>query len=156
MPRIQHSVRIGRPPAEVFAITNDIDRWRELFNEYNQSRVIRREEAGRFTKLVFRLTDRDGNEWQSWRVLDHQDLIATAQREAPLYPFKYMHLTWTYEPTPEGTLMTWTQDFELDPKVEMPEAEVVQRMDAHGRGNQERIKGLIESGAVAVAPGSAS
>ena len=148
MPRIQHSVTIGRPPAEVFEITNDIDNWSVLFNEYTGSRVVSRERAGRFTKLVFRLKNNEGSEWQSWRILDHEALEAIAQREDPLYPFTYMHLRWTYEPATGGTLMTWTQDFELDPAFDVPEATVVERMDAHGQGNQRRIKELIESGKV--------
>jgi aromatase len=149
MPRIQHTVQIARPPAEVFAVTNDIDNWRVLFNEYNDSEVLRREDAGRFTKLVFRLRNKDGASWQSWRLLDHVDLVAVAQREQPLFPFRYMHLTWTYQPVDGGTLMTWTQDFELDPALATPLEEVTARMDAHGRDNQVRIKQLIESGAVA-------
>lgn len=148
MPRIQHSVHIARPPAEVFAITNDIDSWKVLFNEYGESKVLRREEAGRFTKLVFRLTNNEGNEWQSWRLLDHDELVAIAQREEPLFPFQYMHLTWTYVAEDDGTRMTWTQDFELDPAFDVPPDTVVARMDAHGRDNQVRIKGLIESGSV--------
>jgi aromatase len=156
MPRIQHSVQIARPPAEVFAVTNDIDKWRVLFNEYNESEVLRREDAGRFTKLVFRLRNKEGAAWQSWRLLDHQDLVAIAQREDPLYPFTYMHLTWTYQPVDGGTLMTWTQDFELDPALDMPLETAVARMDAHGRGNQVRIKELIESGAVPAATGTAA
>jgi len=141
-------VHIARPPAEVFAITNDIDNWKVLFNEYGESKVLRREEAGRFTKLVFRLTNNEGNEWQSWRLLDHDELVAIAQREDPLFPFQYMHLTWTYLAEDDGTRMTWTQDFELDPAFDVPPATVVARMDAHGRDNQLRIKGLIESGSV--------
>ncbi len=152
MPRIQHSMHINRPPAEVFEVTNDVDNWQVLFNEYSQSQVVKREEAGRFTKLVFRLRSREGGEWQSWRLLDHQELVAIAEREEPLYPFKYMHLKWTYTPTPEGTLMTWTQDFELDPDLDVPEPVVVERMDGHGRENQQRIKQLIESGSVHASP----
>jgi aromatase len=148
VPRIQHSVQIARPPAEVFEVTNDIGNWRTLFNEYAESEVLRREQAGRFTKLVFRLRNNEGAAWQSWRLLDHQDLIAVAQRQDPLYPFRYMHLTWTYEPVDGGTWMTWTQDFELDPAFDMPADEVARRMEAHGRENQQRIKGLIESGSV--------
>lgn len=155
MPRIRHRITIARPPDEVFAVTNDIDRWKELFNEYLESTVLRREDSGRFTKLTFRLRNNDGGEWQSWRILDRQDLVAVAQREDPLYPFAYMHLTWTYRPVVGGTEMTWTQDFELDPAFEVPEATVVERMDAHGRDNQHRIKGLLESGAVRPQPGPA-
>lgn len=150
MARIQHSVQINRPPADVFEITNDIDNWRILFDEYNHSEVLSRQEAGRFTKLVFRLTNKDGQTWTSWRILDHQDLVAIAQRHDPLFPFVYMHLTWTYEPVDGGTLMTWTQDFEIDPAFEVPEHVAAERMEQHGKHNQQRIKGLIESGAAAL------
>ena len=117
-----------------------------LFNEYQESEVLRREEAGRFTKLVFRLRNKEGSSWQSWRLLDHQDLIVVAQRQDPMYPFTFMHLTWTYEDLNHGTLMTWTQDFELDPAFDKPADKVAEWMAAHGRDNQARIKNLIESG----------
>jgi aromatase len=63
-----------------------------------------------------------------------------------------MHLTWTYRPVAGGTEMTWTQDFEVDPAFEMEPSVVATRMDAHGRENQHRIKGLLESGAVRPRP----
>lgn len=150
MPRIQHTIEIMKPPAEVFTITNDIDNWKVLFNEYGHSEVIKREEAGRFTRLVFRLRDNSGSEWQSWRILDHETLTTFAEREEPLFPFSYMHLKWTYQPIAGGTLMTWTQDFEIDPAFDVPEETVKQRMDAHGKGNQQRIKEQIESGIATV------
>lgn len=156
MPRITSSVTIGRPPREVFDLTNDIERWSVLFDEYHESRVTRREEAGRFTKLVFRLKNPEGFEWQSWRLLDHEELVAIAERESPLFPFKYMHLKWTYQPVAEGTFMTWTQDFEADPACGIPEGVMAERMEAHGRENQQRIKQLIESGLVATAPASSA
>jgi aromatase len=63
-----------------------------------------------------------------------------------------MHLTWTYRPVADGTEMTWTQDFELDPAFPVEPSVAVTRMDAHGRENQRRIKGLLESGAVRPRP----
>lgn len=156
MPRLSHSVVIGREPGELFALTNDIDKWSVLFDEYNESRIVKREEAGRFTKLTFRLKNREGFEWQSWRLLDHDDLIAIAEREDPLFPFKYMHLKWTYTQVPDGTRMTWTQDFEIDPKSGLEEAAVAARLEAHGLENQKRMKELIESGAVDSVATSAS
>lgn len=150
MPRIRHSVEIKKPAAEVFAVTNDIDNWKNLFNEYGHSEVIKREEAGRFTRLVFRLRNLEGSEWQSWRILDHERLMAIAERDEPLFPFIYMHLKWTYEGVGGGTLMTWTQDFEVDPALGVPEQEVAARMDAHGKENQRRIKAFLESDARSV------
>lgn len=149
MPRIQHSVHINRPPLQVFEITNEIDKWTVLFDEYGQSEIISKEDCGRFTKLVFRLRNNEGAEWQSWRILDHKELVAIAQREAPLHPFRYMHLTWTYTPDEGGTLMTWTQDFELDPAYGVLESKVVAQMNNHGMKNQQRIKHILESSASA-------
>lgn len=145
MPRIQHSIDINRRPVDVFAITNDIDNWHSLFDEYGFSQVIKRENSGRFTKLVFRLRNNDGAEWQSWRILDSVELVAIAERDEPLFPFRYMHLKWTYTPVGNGTRMTWTQDFELDPAADIPEAAAMARMDAHGRENQQRIKRILEA-----------
>jgi aromatase len=147
MPRIQHHVFIDRPPATVFAVTNDIDRWTELFDAYTHSEVLAREDAGRFTKLTFRLRNREGFDWRSWRILDHHALVSVSEREFPLYPFAFMHLRWTYEPEGTGTLMTWTQDFELDPAFSVPVERMRERMDAHGHHNQARIKAHLEAAA---------
>jgi aromatase len=151
MPRVQARIAVQRPPREVFEITNDIDRWNVLFKEYAGSEVLERQDAGRFTKLVFRLKNNEGQEWVSWRILDHQDLVAIAERQEPLYPFVYMHLKWLYEPLPDGgTLMNWVQDFEMDPRHDAPREQVIAYMERHGAENQARIKSLLESGAVTV------
>ncbi|MBE3561756.1 MAG: SRPBCC family protein [Ktedonobacteraceae bacterium] len=146
MPRIQHSITIRQNPRKVFEITNDIDRWPLLFKEYHGAQVLKREGGGRFTRLVFQLTNDEGNSWRSWRLLDHEELVAIAQRDEPLYPFSYMHLKWDYAEVPEGTKMTWTQDFELDPAYDVPLPTVLERMKAHTRENQQHIKEQIESG----------
>lgn len=148
MPHIQHSIIIHQRPQTVFNITNDIERWPILFNEYSGARVLTREEAGRFTKLVFQLRNEEGSSWRSWRLLDHQERQAIAEREDPLYPFQYMHLKWTYTQVPEGTLMTWTQDFEMDPKFDVALSTVIERMKSHTQENQQHIKELIETGKV--------
>lgn len=145
MPRIQHSIHIGRPPATVFEVTNDIDRWTELFDAYLHSEVLTREDSGRFSKLTFRLRNTEGFDWRSWRILDHEDLVAISAREEPLFPFLYMHLRWTYRPAGDGTLMTWTQDFEVDPAHPISGTDMRDRMNVHGHKNQRRIKAFLES-----------
>jgi aromatase len=148
MPRIENSIVIAADPQVVFDVTNDIARWSEIFDEYSQAKVLSEEREGRWTEIVFELTNEEGASWRSWRILDHRDLLAVAERRDPLYPFRYMHLRWTYEPAPEGTLMTWIQDFELDEKFEVPLETVLERMNTHTRQNQAGIKQKIESGAV--------
>ena len=146
MPRIQHSITISENPRKVFEIINEIERWPILFNEYHGAKILTREDDGRYTKLIFQLTNGEGNSWRSSRLLDHKELVATAEREEPLYPFLYMHLKWTCEAAPEGTKMTWTQDFEIDPKVDTPLSAILDRMNAHTRENQQSIKEKIETG----------
>jgi aromatase len=146
MPRIQNSIIIREQPRKVFEIINDIERWPHLFNEYHGAKVLEHEEEGRYTKIVFQLTNEEGNTWRSARLLDNRELVATAEREEPLFPFVFMHLKWACEPHPEGTLMTWAQDFEIDPKVETPLPVTLDRMNKHTRENQQNIKEKIEAG----------
>ncbi|KOG40808.1 SRPBCC family protein [Streptomyces resistomycificus] len=148
MPRIENSIVIGADPRLVFDVTNDIARWSEIFDEYSHAKVLSEERDGRWTEIVFELTNEEGAGWRSWRILDHRELVAVAERRDPLYPFAYMHLRWSYQEVPEGTLMTWIQDFELDDRFEVPLATVLERMNTHTRHNQAGIKQKIESGAV--------
>ncbi|MFD6418208.1 SRPBCC family protein [Streptomyces sp. NPDC060194] len=148
MPRIENSIVIAADPRQVFDITNDIERWSEIFNEYSKARVVSEERDGRWTEIVFELTNEEGATWRSWRILDHRELVAVAERRDPLFPFGFMHLRWTCTPDPAGTLMTWIQDFELDPEFTVPLETVLERMNLHTRENQAGIKQKIESGAV--------
>ncbi|MEK4069827.1 SRPBCC family protein [Peribacillus sp. FSL R5-0717] len=143
MPRIKNSILIQENIEKVFNITNDIKNWNLLFNDYHESRILSSEKEGRFTKIVFELSNSDST-WKSYRLLDHKEYTAIAQRIEPMFPFLYMHLTWKYERHPEGTLMTWIQDFELDSNFKEPLDKVVQRMDRHTKENQEKIKNIIE------------
>jgi len=148
MPRIENSIVIGADARLVFDVTNDIARWSEIFDEYSDAKVVSQEREGRWTEIVFELTNDEGASWRSWRILDHRELVAVAERRDPLYPFRYMHLRWTCRPVPEGTLMTWIQDFELDEKFDVALDTVLERMNTHTRQNQAGIKQKIESGAV--------
>ncbi|QUC61861.1 SRPBCC family protein [Streptomyces sp. A2-16] len=148
MPRIENAIVIGADAELVFDLTNDIARWSEIFDEYSDAKVLSEEREGRWTEIVFELTNEEGASWRSWRILDHRELVAVAERRDPLYPFRYMHLRWSYEPVPEGTAMTWVQDFELDEKFPVPLETVLERMNTHTRHNQAGIKRKIESGDV--------
>jgi aromatase len=149
MPRIQHSILIDSAPKTVFEVTNDIDRWTELFDSYVVSEVLTREDAGRFSKLTFRLRNTEGQEWRSWRILDHLELVSISEREEPRYPFTFMHLRWVYLSEDGGTRMIWILDFELDPDLAEREQTMIEHMDDHGRQNQLRLKSMLESGQLA-------
>ncbi|MEU5953057.1 SRPBCC family protein [Streptomyces sp. NPDC047525] len=147
MPRIENRVVIEADARSVFDITNDIGRWPDLFDEYSHAKVVSQERDGRWTEILFELTNPEGSTWSSWRLLDHRELTAVAERRDPLFPFRYMHLKWSYQQVPEGTLMTWVQDFEVDDAFDVPLPTVVERMQLHTRQNQTGIKRKIESGA---------
>jgi len=102
MPRAEQSIIISGDPDQIFAITNDIERWPDLFVEYRHARVLTSHRSERFAKLEFELGNAEGQTWCSWRILDYQERIAIAQRETPMFPFRYMHLTWLYKPVEGG------------------------------------------------------
>ncbi len=145
MPQAKASITIHGDADRIFAITNDIARWPELFKEYNSARILTSQRDGRFAKLEFELTNEEGQTWQSWRILDFQERMAIAQRGTPKFPFLYMHLTWLYEPVENGVRMTWIQDFEMDPKAPVTNEQALVRMVSHMQNNQEHFKQVLES-----------
>jgi aromatase len=144
MPQAQASIVIAGDPDQIFAITNDIARWPELFKEYNSANVLSFQRNGRFARIEFELTNEDGETWQSWRMLDFAKREAIAARGTPKFPFHYMHLTWTYEPVEGGVRMTWIQDFEMDPAAPVTNEQVMIRMTNHMEKNQEHFKQVLE------------
>ena len=145
MPQAQASIVIAGDPDQIFAITNDITRWPELFKEYRGAKVLSFQRNGRFARIEFELTNEEGETWQSWRILDFEKREAIAQRGTPKFPFHYMHLTWTYEPVAEGVRMTWIQDFEMDPAAPVTNEQVLVRMTNHMEKNQEHFRQVLES-----------
>jgi aromatase len=145
MPQARASIWIAAPPDEVFAITNDVARWPDLFSEYRGATVLSSEGEGRFAKLVFELSNKEGERWRSWRILDHRERVAIAQRGEPKFPFLYMHLTWTYEPSGGGVQMTWLQDFEIDPAAPVTNEQALGRMTDHMAKNQVHFKEVLEA-----------
>ncbi len=145
MPQAQSSIVIRGDADKIFAITNDIARWPELFHEYRQAKVLSFDRFDRFAKVVFQLTNAEGETWQSWRILDFQERMAIATRGTPKFPFLYMHLTWTYESVEDGVRMTWLQDFEMDPKAPVTNEQVVINMNNHMQENQKHFKEILEA-----------
>lgn len=137
-----NKIVISADIATVFDLTNDIERWPELFNEYTSARVLSR--TG--NEITFELTNNENRTWQSSRIIDREHWLATATRGEPRLPFKFMHLRWLYRPVPEGTEMTWEQFFEMDPASGIANAQAVERITEHSQVNMERIKGIIEAG----------
>ncbi|MEW5801728.1 MAG: SRPBCC family protein [bacterium] len=146
--RIENSIVIEADKAAVFDLTNDIARWPELFtHEYEKAEVLKKEG----NRITFRLTtfpeeDHGRMSWISWRDIDRENWRAHAERQEPLYPFKFMHIDWTYEDVPEGVKMTWVQRFEMDPACGHTDEGVAHHLNEGTRVQMKKIKEKIEEG----------
>ncbi|MEV4758549.1 SRPBCC family protein [Micromonospora sp. NPDC049559] len=141
----ENSIVIAAPFELVWWRTNDVARWTELFTEYAEVEVLER--AGETVR--FRLTmypDENGAVW-SWvseRTTDAERREVHAHR-VETGPFEYMRIHWRYEELPEGTRMTWTQDFSMRPTAPVDNAWMTERINANSRVQLEIIRDRIEA-----------
>ena len=141
MGHTSNSILIKAPYEKVFDISNDIERWTELFGgEYKEAKILKREG----NKLTFKLTDDEGNSWQSFRLLFKENNFAYAQKLPPEFPFNYMKIIWLYTPKVDGTLMTWIQDFSMSEKAKYNDTQVEELINKHSQENLEIFKRIIE------------
>ena len=142
MGHTRNLIVINAPYSQVFETSNHIERWTELFGgEYVKADVLER----RGNEITFRLTDNDGKSWVSKRWLFKELKLAYAERHDPMFPFKYMKIVWFYTPTPEGILLTWIQDFEMDPEfTKFSEGQIEGFINEHSRHNLKIFKEVIE------------
>ena len=142
MGHTKNSIVIDAPYDMVFDISNDIERWTELFGgEYTGSEILSREG----NRIEFRLTNREGQSWTSFRLLYKEHKFAYAQKNEPTFPFKYMKIIWLYTEVEDGILITWIQDFEKDPKFEkFSEEQIEGLVNEHSQDNLKIFKKVIE------------
>jgi aromatase len=95
-------------------------------------------------KLTFRLTNKNGNSWKSYRLLFKDDRFAYASRVEPMFPFEYMKIMWLYRDVEGGVEMTWVQDFKMDKKAKYTDAQVEELINKHSQENLKRFKDIIE------------
>ncbi|PIQ89216.1 MAG: polyketide cyclase [Candidatus Omnitrophica bacterium CG11_big_fil_rev_8_21_14_0_20_42_13] len=143
-----NSILINAPYDKVYDISNDIPRWTELFGtEYKEAKIVKKEG----NKITFRLTDDEGNSWQSFRMLYKENHLAYAEKEDPKFPFEYMKIIWLYTPTPEGIIMSWIQHFTMDKKAKYNDEQVEGFINKHSQDNLKIFKRVIEEEAGAKA-----
>jgi len=140
MAHTANSIVINAPYEKVFDISNDIGRWKELFDEYTESEVL--ETTG--NKIVFKLTHKNGNSWKSYRLLFKDDWFTYASKIEPMFPFEYMKIVWLYRQLPDGVQMTWIQDFKMDAKAKFTDEQVEEMINKHSRDNLVLFKDIIE------------
>ena len=141
MGHTNNAILINAPYVKVFDISNDIERWTELFGgEYTEAKIVKREG----NKLIFQLTDNEGRSWQSFRLLFKDNYFAYAQKLPPEFPFAYMKIIWLYTPQDDGIVMTWIQDFHMDEKAPFNDDQVEEMINKHSQENLKIFKRIIE------------
>lgn len=135
-----NSIVINASYDKVFDVSNDIARWKELFNEYTDSQVL--EKKG--NKITFKLTRQDGNSWESYRLLFKENKFAYAERVKPQFPFEYMKIIWLYREVEGGTEMAWIQHFTMDKNAKFDDQKVEDLINEHSRTNLKLFKEIIE------------
>lgn len=138
---IQNDINVEAPADFVLKVSNDLERWPLMMEDYREVRVLRQEGL----KIWFRLTHASGAEWTSWRLISPEGYFAIAERWDPRLPFEFMQLIWRYERIDEySTRMIWTMAFELPSANSHEEDESESRFAEHAVRNQGRMKLFIE------------
>lgn len=144
----ENSIVIDAPFALVWDMTNDVDNWPNLYTEYADAKVIKREDG----VITFRLTmhpDENGQTW-SWvseRRPDRDKREVHAHR-VETGPFEYMDIYWSYADEPGGGVrMTWIQDFHMKPQAPVDDDQMTERLNTNTPIQQKVIKERIEAAA---------
>jgi len=156
----ENSILINRNVLEVFTITNNLENWTELFNDYESVTLLDHVTEGKKETLRFEIRafphdhedgdddDSDSHIWRSQREIDWENLVAVARRETP-FPFERWKLTVKYEARPDGqTLMTWVQDFNMDPRSSHTDEEIAEWINKESKSELEQMKQRIEAWAM--------
>ncbi|MFG2120875.1 methyltransferase [Streptomyces sp. NPDC048710] len=142
--RTDNSIVVNAPFELVWDVTNDIESWPELFSEYAEAEILRRDDDGIDFRLKTR-PDANGNvwEWVSHRAPDKESRTVTAHR-IETGPFAYMNLNWTYRAVAGGTEMRWVQQFDMKAEAPFDNEHMTAHLNTTTRANMERIKKIIE------------
>jgi aromatase len=141
---VDNSVLIDADFDRVWEMTNDVERWPELFTEYAKAEILARDGD----TVRFRLTmhpDENGIAW-SWvseRTLDRSARRVVARRIEP-GPFEFMDIEWTYTPEGTGTRMRWVQDFRMRADAPIDTAAMTHRINTNTVVQMDIIRRKVE------------
>ncbi|WP_329132242.1 SRPBCC family protein [Streptomyces sp. NBC_01476] len=154
--RTDNRIVIAAPRELTWQLTNDLERWPQLFSEYAAVEILQRDGD----TVTFRLTmhpDENGTVW-SWvseRDMDH-DTFTVEARRVETGPFEYMNIRWEYEEVPGGTSMRWLQDFAMKPSAPVDDEGMTAHINRNSVIQMERIRDQVEAHAATAAAGSPS
>jgi aromatase len=141
MPIVRRSIIVDAPLAFTFEVSNRVEDWPQIMDDYSGVEILGREGA----KMFFRLHRSDGSSWVSWRVIHPDGAFALAERHEPRAPFRFMQHAWTYHALDGGrTEMTWEMHFGLPAADAERERAACAHIAASTERNQARMKAYIE------------
>lgn len=140
-----NTIEIAAPIGFVWAQTNELRDWPNLFSEYAAIEILDETE----TSATFRLTmhpDEQGRVW-SWiseRTWDREAGVVRARR-VEKGPFEFMNITWTYaELGPDRTEMRWVQDFQMREDAPVDTAWMTDNINRNSKVQMKLIKDQVE------------
>lgn len=141
----ENTIVIAAPLDLTWEMTNDLERWPELFSEYASVEVLDREGG----KVTFRLTmhpDENGQVWTwvSEREADRPSLTVRARR-VETGPFEYMDIAWHYQEVADGTSMRWVQDFAMKPTAPVDDEKMTAHINKNSKVQMELIREKVEA-----------
>ncbi|MFI6448782.1 SRPBCC family protein [Kitasatospora sp. NPDC050543] len=147
--RTENTVVIDAPMDLVWEMTNDIESWPQLFDEYAAAEILERSPDG---TIRFRLTmfpDEDGKVW-SWVSLRKPDVETRTVRahRVETGPFEFMNISWDYQEAEGGVRMRWVQEFHVRPEMPFGDAAMAEHLNTNTKVQMARIKKLVEEAAV--------
>jgi aromatase len=142
--RTDNSIVIAAPMQLVWDVTNDLERWPDLFTEYATAEILERQGH----TVRFRLTmhpDESGRIW-SWvseRTADPAARVVRAHR-VETGPFEFMNIEWTYRETDGGIEMRWRQHFQMKPTAPVDDDRMEDTINQNSRRQMAIIRDKIE------------
>ncbi|WP_333774880.1 SRPBCC family protein [Streptomyces sp. IBSBF 3136] len=151
----QNEITIAAPLDLVWDMTNDLERWPQLFSEYASVEILSQEGK----KTTFRLTmhpDENGTVW-SWVSEREPDRSARTvrARRVETGPFAHMDILWQYEEVPAGTRMVWTQDFAMKPDAPVDDDWMTDNINRNSKVQMALIRDKVEKAATGHRPAPA-
>jgi aromatase len=140
----ENTIVIAAPIELVWRMTNDVEQWPQLFTEYAEAQVLQRDGD----TVLFRLTtvpDENGISWTwvSERTTDAARRQVRAHR-VETGPFEYMRIGWSYDEVPDGTRMTWVQDFAMRSTAPVDNGQMTERINTNSPIQMAGIRDRIE------------
>ena len=148
MAHTENEVLIAAPMDLVWARTNDVANWPDLFTEYAKAEILS-DEGG---VVRFRLTMHPDEQdrvwsWVSERRADEKARTVVARRVEP-GPFRHMDIRWYYREVDGGVLMRWEQDFAMRPEAPVDDAGMTERINTNSAIQLDVIRTKLEAEAV--------